>query len=59
MGKKIIDIKTQRDASRGRKSKAKGENNQKRLNDIHPWLLLENDIEADVQQTRMTRRLKD
>ena len=38
MGKKIMDIKTRRDASRGRKSKAGGgKKNQKRLKNIHPW----------------------
>ena len=31
-----MDMKTQRDASRGRKSKAGGEKNQKRLKNIHP-----------------------
>ena len=36
MGKKIIDFKTQHDVSRGRKSKAGGGKNQKRLNYIHP-----------------------
>ena len=36
MGKKIIDLKMQRDASWGRKSKAGGEKNQKRLKNIHP-----------------------
>ena len=37
MGKKTIDFTMQRVASRGRKSKAGGEKNQKRLNYIHPW----------------------
>ena len=36
MGKKIIDFATRRDTSRGRKSKAGGGKNQKRLNFIHP-----------------------
>ena len=40
MGKKTIDFKTRRVASRGRKSKAGGgEKNQKRLNYIHPCFI--------------------
>ena len=41
MGKKIMDRKTQCDATRrGEENQSQGgEKNQKRLNNIHPWII--------------------
>ena len=51
-----MDIKTRRDASRGRKSKAGGGKNQKRLKNIHPCFKDNKKIIKALTKTMKSRK---